>query len=126
MRRRITRSGVLSLAVCAAVLCAGLIGLGLGGAFDDDDRVIAPIVVSGAATPAATADARPDIVVDGGVPVGDARRAVAAAERRFDGVALTVDREDGRYEVELQRPDGAIVEVLVDAGFSPLGVAAGD
>jgi hypothetical protein len=43
-----------------------------------------------------------------------------------DGVALTVDRDDGRYEVDMQRPDGTIAEVLVDERFRALGIDPGD
>lgn len=123
--KRITRSTWLTFAVCAVVLGAVLVGgLAIGGAFDDDDRTIMPIELrtqtSGASPP------RPDIVVDDRIDDGDARKAASAAENRFGGVALSVDRDDGRYEIELQRPDGSIVEVLVDDQFRVLGIDATD
>lgn len=121
--RRISGSIPLTLIVCVAILCVGAVGgLALGGVFDDDDeRTITPIAVGTNASDT-SASARPDIVVDDGIPTGDARRAAQSAANRFDGAALTVDRDDGRYEIDLQRPDGTIVQVLVDERFRALGI----
>ena len=60
------------------------------------------------------------LVIDDGIPVADARRAARAAESRFGGRALTVDEDDGLFEVELQQADGRIYEVYVDHGFRAL------
>lgn len=122
------RSPRLVLIVAAAALGGGGAGYalsaGLAGDRDDGERLVAPAARSPAT--ARSPDRSPDVVVDGAIPTADARRAIAAAADRVDGVALTVDRDDGRYEVELQRPDGTVVEVLVDGRFRVLGMDPGD
>ena len=65
------------------------------------------------------------MVVDDGVPAEDAQPVARAAAEHVRGRALSVDLDDGRYEVEVQRPDGAIVEVLLD-GRSVIGVETGE
>jgi uncharacterized membrane protein YkoI len=116
-------------------------GVAAGIALGDDDDA-APIVIDTPADDGApasgraatrdgsdaprTAAARREVVVDDRIPAADARRAAAAGERRGRGTALTVDRDDGRYEVEVQQPDGRIVEVYVDDRFRPLWVDAED
>lgn len=123
------RPHLLATAIVAAMLAGVAAGLVFAGAFldDDGDRTIEPIAVAGTSGDAAAASRararRPTtIVVEDGIGDGDARRAVAAAENDVGGVALTVDRDGRRYEVELQRPDGTIVEVLVDERFGVLGI----
>ena len=88
------------------------LGAGIGGTLlltgddnDGPDRTIAPV------TSGATA---PRVAVDDGIPARDAERVARKAAEQTRGEALSVDLDDGRYEVEVQRPDGAIVEVLVD------------
>lgn len=113
-----------------ALIALVALGAGVAGAlaFDlvspDDERAIPPIYISSAT--GAERPAAPDIIVDGGISTADARRAARAAEARFGGRALSVDRDDGRYEVELQRPDGTIAEALVDSSFIALGLDVGD
>jgi len=120
---------LIALILTATVLGGGGVGFAVAGGFDGDgdgddgDRLIAPAKTSTSAT---SSDRSPDVVVDGAIRTADARRAISAATNRVDGVALTIDRDDGRYEVELQRPDGSIAEVLVDKRFAVLGIDPGD
>lgn len=125
MRGRRFGSMSVTIVACAIALCAGVVGgVAFGGVFDEEEREIAPIYIGSAGAPGATAPRGPQVVVDDGIPAADARRAARAAVNRFGGTALTVDRDDGRYEVELERPDGTIVEVLVDDRFAALGFRA--
>jgi hypothetical protein len=111
-----------------AALGAGVLALGAGGgalaasALDGDgdrDRIVrlAPDdAPSGAtATPA-------ELVVDDGIPPAEARDVARRAADHAGGRAVSVDRDDGRYEVEVQRPDGAIVEVVLDGSRRVLGL----
>lgn len=122
------RPSRIALVVVAAGLGGGGAGFalagGLAGDRDGGERLVAPAARSPATS--RSPDRSPDVVVDGAIPTADARRAIAAAADRVDGVALTLDREDGRYEVELQRPDGTVAEVLVDRRFRVLGIDPGD
>lgn len=121
-RLKTTRSLILVTAL--AVLGFGLLaGAVLNDAFDGDEERTIMATPSGAGSSSQTsATAAPDIVVDDGIDTADARRAARAAENGFDGVALSVDHDDRRYEVELQRADGTIAEVLVDDRFRALGI----
>jgi len=106
---------LIALILTATVLGGGGVGFAVAGGFDrdrdDSEWLIAPGTADGARSPA-SADRSPDVVVDGAIRAADARRAISAAAKRVDGVALTLDRDDGRYEVDMQRPDGTIAEVL--------------
>jgi len=123
---------LIALILTATVLGGGGVGFAVAGGFDrdrdDGERLIAAGTAGGARSPASAtrADRSPDVVVDGAIRAADARRAISAAANRVDGVALTVDRDDGRYEVDMQRPDGTIAEVLVDDRFRALGIDPGD
>ncbi len=112
-------------------LIAGALAVGVGGGIagadalgGDDDQTIAPITVP-AANSASQATQAPRVVVDDGVPTRDAKAVAQAAADHVKGRALSVDIDDGRYEVEVQRPDGAIVEVLLD-GQNIIAVDQGD
>jgi len=138
MPSRADRSGRrIALIVAVAVVAGGGIGFAAaavldGSDGDDSDRLITPATATAARSPtnptvpARPADRSPDVVVDDAIRAGDARRAISAATDLVDGVALTVDRDDGRYEVEMQRPDATIAEVLVDSRFRALGLDPGD
>lgn len=57
------------------------------------------------------------------------RAAEAALEATGGGEVLEVeaaDDGDSGYEVELRRPDGAVVEVAVDPGFAVTATTTGD
>lgn len=101
-----------------ALVAAG-IATGAGGALaleavgDEGERSIP--AVSLPAGPVAPAPARStEVVVDDGVPTREAGVLARRALARVGGEALSVDIDDGLFEVEVQRPDGAIVEVLLD------------
>ena len=122
--------GRLTLAAAAAVLIAlgaGGGALAAGALGPDDERTVA--LDHGATSTAATATAGGDdavrpgrLVVDDGIPAAEAREVARRAVAHSSGRAVSVDRDDGRYEVEVQRPDGAIVEVLLDGSRQVLGV----
>lgn len=116
---------LIPLAVAAVVALAVGIGgtLLLSGGDDDDgsERTIAPVAAP--ADPAGGARDRPArIAVDDGVTDAEAARAARRAADHARGQAVSVDLDDGRYEVEVQRPDGALVEVLLDGSLQVLGV----
>lgn len=114
------------VALTAGGAALGAAGVGAVGALDgDDDEIIPPIAV-----PTAEADSpRPQpnsrVGVDDSVPAGIAKPAARIAAAHVGGRALSVDTDDGLYEVDVLRPDGAIVEVLLD-GTTVLTVKLGD
>jgi hypothetical protein len=103
--------------IAAAAAAAGATGAGAVALLSDEgDREIPSIVIPADRTASVgTQQALGErLVVDDGVP-GDAARTLArAAASHIGGRALSVDTDDGLYEVEVQRPDGAIVEVVLD------------
>lgn len=54
------------------------------------------------------------------------RAAEAALGATGGGEVLEVETADSGYEVEVRQPDGAVIEVAVDPGFSAIATAAGD
>jgi hypothetical protein len=124
--------GRLSLAVAgAAVLALGAGGGALAAtALDGDDDRVVPIAQPAAPSPSASAGAtaatETDVVVDDGIPAAEARGVARRAAGHAGGRAVSVDRDDGRYEVDVQRPDGAIVEVVLDGSRRVLGIDPGD
>lgn len=113
--------------VVAALVAAGITA-GAGGAavlnnWNDGDSSIAPIDVrAGVTNPGRDS---PRVFVDDDVPNDRAEAVATAAAKHVRGRALTVDIDDGFYEVGVQRPDSAIVTVLLD-GTNVLGVDTGD
>lgn len=102
-----------TVALVAGCLALGA-SAGLAGAslLDEEEAPpVAPIAVPASKLPDRRA---PRIVVDDGVPAGAAGAIAAAAAEHARGRALSVDTDNGRYEVTVQRPDGAIVEVVLD------------
>ncbi|MTD45096.1 hypothetical protein GKE82_12535 [Conexibacter sp. W3-3-2] len=123
--------GRLSLLAAGAALVVGGVGAGVAGADlldGDDDRDRPDRVVTIAAPAAGTAaPAASTLTVDDGVPVGEARAVARLATAHLGGGrAVSVDRDDGRYEVEVQRADGALVEVLLDGGRRVVGTELDD
>jgi Peptidase propeptide and YPEB domain len=77
------------------------------------------------------------VVAAGGVGIayavggGDAEKAKSAAiDAAGGGTVLEAEYQEagsaGFYEVEVERPDGSVVEVHVDGQFQPVGTAADD
>lgn len=119
------RVAVIGLVIVGIAAGTGVAALLIDG---DDERLIAPISVPATSGSANTPDQRfepPRVYVDDGIPVDEAEAVARAAVERVPGAAFSVDFDDGRYEVEVQRPDGAIVEVLLD-GRSVVGVDQGE
>lgn len=111
------------LGIVVAVVVA--LAAGAGGALllsdsDEPDRTIAPVAAPTSDAPSTR------VAVDDGIPVRDAEAAARRAADHVRGQALSVDLDDGRYEVEVQRPDGAIVEVLLNDRRQVLGVESGE
>jgi hypothetical protein len=100
-----------------ALVAAG-IGVGAGtvaasGALGDEDPVQV-ITVREAGAPA-------ELTVEDGIARADAARLVRAATAELAGTALSVERDDGRFEVEVRTADGRHHEVLLDDRFAVVG-----
>jgi uncharacterized membrane protein YkoI len=104
--------------LAAATACVGVGGgaLALAIADDDDGEPRTVNVAGGEGNPGSRR-----VVVDDLIPPADARRAAKAAENDAGGTALTVDHDDGLYEVEIQRADGRIIELYLDDRFRVVG-----
>jgi uncharacterized membrane protein YkoI len=116
------------VALIAGGAALGAAGAGAAATLDgDDDRTIPAIVMPAGQPTSATPQQQQDqrVVVDDGIPTDAAETAAEAAVSHVGGRALSVDTDDGLYEVEVQRPDGAIVEVLLD-GRTVLTIDRGD
>jgi hypothetical protein len=86
--------------------------------------VVAAGIVTGGAIAAASSDS------DGSVTGPDADRATQAAlEATGGGTVSEVERDDeggAAWEVEVETPDGKIVEVRLDERFTVVGVGGDD
>ena len=60
-------------------------------------------------------------VVEDGIPRADAERLSRAALAEVPGTALSAERDDGLYEVEVRDRSGTHVELLLDDGFRVVG-----
>jgi hypothetical protein len=101
----------------AALVVAG-IGVGAGtvaasGALGEEDPVEV-ITVQEAGAPA-------QLTVEDGIARADADRLVKAATAEVAGTALSVERDDDLFEVEVRAPDGRHHEVLLDDAFDVVG-----
>ena len=106
--------------VIGAVVAAGA-GVGAGtvlasGALGEDAPV--EVITVPADTPAA---APGRFVVEDGIPRADAERLSRAALAEVPGTALSAERDDGLYEVEVRDRSGNHVELLLDDGFRVVG-----
>jgi hypothetical protein len=103
--------------IAAAAAAAGATGAGAVALLSDEgDREIPSIVIPADRTASVgTQQALGErLVVDDGVP-GDAARTLArAAASHIGGRALDLDLVEAVVGVHAQRPDGAIVEVVLD------------
>ncbi len=99
-----------------ALVAAG-IGVGAGtvaaaGVLDGEEPVA--VVTMEASEPA-------ELTVEDGIARADAERLVRAATAEVAGTALSVERDDGRFEVEVRAPGGRHHEVLLDDAFRVVG-----
>jgi hypothetical protein len=99
-----------------ALLVAG-IGIGTGtvaasGALDGEEPV--DVVTVEAGGPA-------ELTVEDGIARADAERLVRAATAEVAGTALSVERDDGLFEVEVRASGGRHHEVLLNDAFSVVG-----
>ncbi len=60
-------------------------------------------------------------MVEDGIPRADAERLSRAALAEVPGTALSAERDDGLYEVEVRDRSGHHVELLLDDGFRVVG-----
>ncbi len=108
MRRRL----LLGLLVAAGI-AVGAGSVAAAGVFDGEEPVEVITVEAGA--PA-------ELTVEDGIARADAERLVRAATAEHAGTALSVERDDGLFEVEVRAPDGRHHEVLLDDRFVVVGV----
>jgi Peptidase propeptide and YPEB domain len=95
---------VVAIAAAVAVVAAGGVGIAYAvGGGDSEEQVTGP----------------------------DAEKAKSAAiDAAGGGTVLEAEYQEagsaGFYEVEVERPDGSVVEVHIDGQFQPVGTAADD
>ena len=118
------RRGLLAGLLVAGGLAAGAAGLAASGALAEDEPVDVITIESPAPAPGGARGA--ELVVEDGIPRADAERLAASATRHTPGDALSVERDDGLYEVEVRDTAGRHAEILLDDGFGVVGMDAGD
>jgi uncharacterized membrane protein YkoI len=87
------------------------------------------LAVIGGVTGVAAATATSTGDVDDDALTGDTlSRAVAAATAAVEGTVVDTETGDdgAAYGVEIQRPDGSVVEVQIDSAFTVTGTEADD
>ena len=106
-----------------ALLLGGLVAVGIGvgagtvaasGALGEEDPVEVITVREDGGGPA-------ELTVEDGIARADAERLVRAATAEVPGTALSVERDDGRFEVEVRAPAGRHHEVLLDDALRVVG-----
>jgi hypothetical protein len=110
---------LLILATLVALAGAGVGGAAIAGAFDGDDERTLSVSVGNTAQPA-SGDTQ--LTVEDGIARDRAIALARAATGRVPGRALTVEAEDGGYEVDVRDRDGRIVEVLLDGRSRVTGI----
>jgi len=108
-------------ALLIGVVVAAGAGVGAGtvlasGALDEDAPVEVITVPSEA--PAA---APSRLVVEDGIARADAERLSKAALAEVPGTAISAERDDGLFQVEVRDRAGRHLEVLLDDGFRVVG-----
>jgi hypothetical protein len=108
-------------ALIIGVLVAAGAGVGAGtvlasGALGED----APVEVITVPSDASDAPAG-RFVVEDGIPRADAERLSKAALAEVPGTALSAERDDGLYEVEVRDRAGRHLELLLDDAFRVVG-----
>lgn len=107
------------------LIALGALGAGAGGvlAYDElthDEADVQIVSVPAAATPGSSSGAR--LTVEDGIERSRAQALAAAATQRVPGRPVSVESEDGAYEVEVHSARGGLVEVVLDARGSVVGV----
>lgn len=116
-----TRKLLLILATVAALVGAGVGGAAIAGAFDGDDERVLNETVGG---PTPSGFAEPRLTVDDGIARDKALALARAATERVPGQALSVDGDDGDFEVEVRKADGTTSDVTLDAQAKVVSVDA--
>ena len=106
------RRGLLIGLLVAAGIGIGAGGVAAAGVFDGEEPV--DVITVEAGGPA-------ELTVEDGIARTDAERLVRAATAEIAGTALSVERDDGRFEVEVRAPGGRHHEVLLDDRFAVVG-----
>lgn len=126
MRKLAIGGAAVAIAVVAA---AG--GAVTAMALDDDELEVQAITVP--VSQAASVDdgagagaGAGSLVAEDGITADEARRLARAATTELPGTAISVERDDGLYGVEVRDRVGAIVEVLVDLDGRVVGMDRGD
>ncbi|HEY8584829.1 MAG TPA: hypothetical protein VIL49_17845 [Capillimicrobium sp.] len=130
MRRNLLL-GLAAAGIAAVGVAGGVAGASL---LDDDEVELAPITVAaqtsdvstGTDAGSAAAAGSSAIVAEDGIAAADARRLAAAATEELPGAAISVEADDGLFNVEVRDRAGAIVEVLVDQSGRVVGMDRGD
>jgi hypothetical protein len=115
-----------------AVLVIAGIAIGGGtvaaaGIFGEEEPVevitvpVEPSNASGAGARPAESGVSASLVTEDGIARADATRLRAAALERVPGEAISVERDDGLFQVEVRDEQGRILEVLLDDGFRVVG-----
>ena len=119
------RRGLLAILLVGGGVAAGIGGVAASGAFAEDEP-IQVITVDSAEPASGRAPATSELAVEDGIPRAAAQRLAIAATERAPGSALSVERDDGLYEVEVRERGGDHVEVLLDDAFTVVGVDGDD
>ncbi len=122
MRRRLIAA---ALVLAGAAVGAGTVAA--SGALGEEDPVevvtvpVEPAGSSGTSTAPSGGASASSLVVEDGIARADATRLREAALGRVPGEAISVERDDGLFQVEVRDEHGRLQEVLLDDGFRVVG-----
>jgi hypothetical protein len=114
-----------TLVIAALVLAGAGVGAGTvlaSGALGDDEPVeVITVPAEPASAPAEPGAESSRFVVEDGISRADAERLSAGALKAVPGTPISVERDDGLYQVEIRDRGGRILEVLIDDRFAVVG-----